>query len=69
MRNDALLNNLFHFFFKYLAEHFDNQKFQETKKVELFRPPNSYILYCHGECCLSTLYLKEMAWKIRYGKY
>ena len=60
MRIDALLNNLFHFL-KYLAEHFENLKFQETKKVELFRPPNSYILYCHGECGLSTLYLKELA--------
>ena len=54
MRNDALLNNLFQFC-KFLAEHFENLKFQETEKVELFRPPNSYILYCHGEYYTCTL--------------
>ena len=48
-RNDALQNNLVQFL-KYLAESLDILKIQETRKVELFRPPNSYILHCHVEC-------------------
>ena len=43
MRNDVLQNYLVQFL-KYLAENFDNLKFQEASKVAIFRPPNSYIL-------------------------
>ena len=45
-------------FLKCLADNFDNLKFQETRKVVIFRPPNSYILHCHGECGLFTLSMK-----------
>ena len=58
MRNDVLQNYLDQFL-KYLAENFDNPKFQDASKVAIFRPPNSYILHCHGKCGLFTLYLKE----------
>ena len=57
MRNDVLQNYLLQFL-KYLGENFDNLKFQDTSKVVIFRPPNSYILYCHGKYGLFTLYLK-----------
>ena len=57
MRNDVLQNYLVQFL-KYLADNFDNLKFQEASKVAIFRPPNSYILHCHGKCGLFTLYLK-----------
>ena len=57
MRNDVLQNYL-HQFCKYLAENFDNLKFQDASKVAIFRPPNSYIMHCHGKCGLFTLYLK-----------
>ena len=62
MRNDALQNYLVQFL-KYLAENFDNLKFQETRKVAIFRLPNSYVLPCHGECGLFTLYLKGNSMK------
>ena len=69
MRNYVLQNNLDQFL-KYLAENFDNLKFQVASKVAIIRPPNSYILHCHGKCGLFTLYLKEngiknsQIWKI-----
>ena len=44
-----LLNDLVQFL-KYLAENFDNLKFQEGSKVAIIRPPNSYVLHCHGKC-------------------
>ena len=69
MRNDVLQNNLAQFF-KYVAEYFDNLKFQETRKIATFRPPNNYILYCHGEFGLFTLYLKGNSMKYtNLGKY
>ena len=58
-RNDALQNNLVQFL-KYLAESLDILKTQKTRKVELFRPPNSYILHCHDLSGSFTLSLKEM---------
>ena len=68
MRNDVLQNYLDQFL-KYLAENFDNLKFQEASKVVIFRPPNSYILHCHGKCGLFTLYLKENGMKnFKFGK-
>ena len=48
MRNDVLQNYLDQFF-KCLADNFDNLKFQDASKVAIFRPPNSYILHCHGK--------------------
>ena len=69
MRNDVLQNYLVQFL-KYLAENFDNLKFQDASKVAIFRPPNSYILHCHGKYGFFTLYLKEngikkfLIWKI-----
>ena len=57
MRNDVLQNYLVQFF-KYLADNFDNLKFQDASKVAIIRPPNSYILHCHGKCGLFTIYLK-----------
>ena len=57
MRNDVLQNYLDQFL-KCLADNFDNLKFQDASKVAIFRPPNSYILHCHGKCGLFTLYLK-----------
>ena len=57
MRNDVLHNYLLQFL-KCLADNFDNLKFQDASKVVIFRPPNSYILHCHGKCGLFTIYLK-----------
>ena len=57
MRNDVLQNYLV-LFLKCLADNFDNLKFQDASKVAIFRPPNSYILHCHGKCGLFTIYLK-----------
>ena len=57
MRNDVLQNYLVQIL-KCLAEYFDNVKFQDASKVVIFRPPNSYILHCHGKYGLFTLYLK-----------
>ena len=69
MRNDVLQNYLDQFF-KYLTENFDNIKFQEASKVAIFRPPNSYILHCHGKCGPLTLYLKGNDMKnSESGKY
>ena len=56
MRNDVLQNYLDQFL-KYLADNFDNLKFQDVNKVAIFRPPNSYILHCHSKCGLFTIYL------------
>ena len=57
MRNDVLQNYLDQFF-KYLADSFDNLKFQDASKVAIIRPPNRYILHYHGKYGLFTLYLK-----------
>ena len=62
MRNDVLQNYLFQFC-KCLADNFENLKFQNGSKVVMFRPPNSYILHCHGKCGLFTIYLKENGMK------
>ena len=43
---------------KCLGDNFDNLKFQDASKVAIFRPPNSYILHCHGKCGPFTIYLK-----------
>ena len=43
MRNDVLQNYLVQFL-KYLAENFDNLKFQDASKVAIFRPP--IVTYC-----------------------
>ena len=40
MRNDVLQNYLDQFS-KYLAENFDNLKFQDASKAAIFRPPNT----------------------------
>ena len=58
MRNDVLQNYLDQFLQKCLADNFDNLKFQDASKVAIFRPPNSYILHCHGKSGLFTIYLK-----------
>ena len=65
MRNDVLQNYLDQFL-KCLADNFENLKFQDANlkfqdasKVVIFRPPNSYILHCHGKCGLFTIYLKR----------
>ena len=69
MRNDVLENYLVQFL-KYLAENFDNLKFQEASKVAIFRPPNSYILHCNSKYGLFTLYLKGNGIKnSKFGKY
>ena len=69
MRNDVLQNYLV-WFLKYLADNFDNLKFQDASKVAISRPPNSYILHCHGKCGLSALYLKGNGTKnSEFGKY
>ena len=57
MRNDVLQIYLVQFC-KCLAVNFDNLKFQDARKVGIFRPPNSYMLHCHGKCGLLTIYLK-----------
>ena len=54
MRNDVLQNYLDQFL-KCLADNFDNLKFQDASKVAIFRPPNSYILHCHGKYGLFTI--------------
>ena len=56
MRNDVLQNYLDQFL-KCLADNFDNLKFQDTSKVAIFRPPNRYILHCHGKCGLFILFI------------
>ena len=68
MRNDVLQNYLVQFL-KYLAENFDNPKFQDASKVAIFRTPNSYILHCHGKYGLFTFYLKGNGIKnFEFGK-
>ena len=57
MKNDVLQNYLVQFL-KYLAENFDNPKFQDTSTFAIIRPLNSYILHCLGKYGLFTLYLK-----------
>ena len=57
MRNDVLQNYLVQFF-KCLTDNFDNLKFQDASKVAIFRPPNSYILHCHGKRGPFAFYLK-----------
>ena len=68
MRNDVLQNYLVQFL-KYLAENFDNLKFQDASKVAIIRLPNSYILHYHGKYGLFTLYLKGNGMKnSKFGK-
>ena len=62
MRNEAVHINLVEFL-KYMAESFDNMKFQHTWNAAIFRPPNSYILHYNGECGLFTMIWKEMVSK------
>ena len=60
---------LFSLIFECLADNFDNLKFQDASKVAIFRPPNSYILHCHGKCGLFTIYLKGNDMKnSKFGK-
>ena len=68
MINDVLQNYLDQFL-KCLADNFDNLKFQDASKVLIFRPPNSYILHCHGKCGLFNIYLKGNDMKnSKFGK-
>ena len=68
MRNDVLQNYLDQFL-KYLADSFDNPKFQDPSKVAIIIPPNSYILHYHGKCGLFTIYLKGNGMKnSKFGK-
>ena len=68
MRNYVLQNYLVQFL-KCLADNLDNLKFQDSSKVVIFRPPNSYILHCHGICGLFTLYVKGNGKKnSKFGK-
>ena len=68
MRNDVLQNYLVQFL-KFLADNFDNLKFQDARKFVIFRPPNSYILHCHGKYVPFTLYLKGNDMKnSKFGK-
>ena len=68
MRNDVLQNYLDQFL-KYLADSFDNLKFQDASKVAIIRPPRSYILHCHGKWGLFTIYLKGNDMKnSKFGK-
>ena len=68
MRNDVLKNYLVQFL-KCLADNFDNLKFQDASKVVIFRPPNTYILYCHVKCHIFTIYLKGIDMKnSEFGK-
>ena len=68
MRNDVLQNYLDQFF-KYLADNFDNLKFQDASKVAIFRPPNSYILHCHSKSGHFTIYFKGNGIKnSKFGK-
>ena len=57
MRNNVLQNYLDQFL-KCLADNFDNLKFQDARKVAIFRPLNSYILHYHGKCGPFAFYLK-----------
>ena len=64
-----MLQNYLVQFLKYLAENFDSMKFQEARKVAVFRPPNSYILHCNSKYGLFTLYLKGNGIKnSKFGK-
>ena len=74
MRNDVLQNYLDQFL-KCLADNFDNLKFQDAPaklqflEIYIFRPPNSYILHCHGKSGLFTIYLKGNDMKnSKFGK-
>ena len=68
MTNYVLQNYLVQFL-KYLSENFDNPKFQDTSKVAIFRPLNSYILHYHGKYGLFTIYLKGNGMKnSKFGK-
>ena len=57
MRYDVLQNYLDQFL-KCLADNFDNLKFQDARKVAIFRPPNSYILHYQSRSGLFTIYLR-----------
>ena len=64
MKNNVLQNYLVPIL-KYLAENFDNPKFQDASKVAIIRPPNSYILHCHGKYGL-FYYLFERKWHKKF---
>ena len=67
MRNDVLQNYLDSIFEKFGC--IDNLKFQDASKIVIFRPPDSYILHCHGKCGLFTIYLKGNDMKnSKFGK-
>ena len=61
MRNDVATKLFSSIFVNVWADNFDNLKFQDASKVVICRPPNSYILHCHGKCGLFTIYLKGNA--------
>ena len=64
-----MLQNYLDPFCKCWADNFDNLKFQDARKVAIFRPPNSYILHCHRRCGLFTIYLKGNGMKnSKFGK-
>ena len=66
---DDVLQNYLDQFCKCLADNFDNLKFQDARKVAIFRPPNSYILHCHSKSGLFTIYLKGNGMKnSKFGK-
>ena len=68
MRNDVLQNYLDQFL-KCLTDNFDNLKFQNTSKVAIDTPPNSYILHFHNKSGLFTNYLKGNDMKnSKFGK-
>ena len=68
MRNDVLQNYLDQFL-KCLADNFDNLKFQDTSKVAIFRPPNSYILHSMVNVVIFAIYLKGNDMKnSKFGK-
>ena len=57
------------YFWNVWLYNFDNLKFQDASKVTIFRPPNSYILHCHGKCGLFNLYLRGNGMKnSKFGK-
>ena len=60
---------LFNQFCKCLADNYDNLKFQDARKVAIFRPQNGYILHWHSNSGLFTIYLKGNGMKnSEFGK-
>ena len=65
MRNDVLqklFRSIFEMFWLIILTHL---KFQETRKVAIFKPPNSYILHWHSKKC-SFYYLFERKWHEKF---